>query len=393
MEITEQQWNDLVRRVEAAERKAADAETKASNAETKATTAETKATTAETKATNAETKATNAETKATNAETKATSSDTKAEAATKAANATGGHARVTADAQAQNVLKFNEMGIPYIYTKAPAPPKSPDGGKALPELPAPTSPLMYPEMSDDAKPGFNLGTVDDEFVWIGRDSSHVTVSDHREIVGGNQAVHVNQNRTSGVGGNDSLRVVGNSTTKIDGDANITIEGKKEEKINGPSDLVKFDISKEFTVGAKASYSASISTGITVGASVTKELSAKASLTVGVSTSSTRGYHHSRSSKDKRDDISGRYTVKVKKRCSLLSDLQILLEVGSSQVWLSDTKIILEADDIVLKARKGISGEGKSIDMKSTSADITMRAAGKVEIPKGEVSDKNFVSSG
>ncbi|MFZ3288827.1 MAG: type VI secretion system tip protein TssI/VgrG, partial [Telluria sp.] len=177
----------------------------------------------------------------------------------------------------------------------------------------------------------------DEDKWVGndrrktidRDEITTVKRDRTETVGHDEKITVHNDRTERVDHNENIDIGGNRTEHVGGDDKVNIDGNRIERVM---------LAKEETVGlAKA---------LTIGAAYQTSVAGLMNTTVALTQA---------------EEVGLSKTVIVGQHSLLRAGTEHKIVVGSSVLTISENRIELLADEILIQGRKKVEVHGDDID--------------------------------
>ncbi|MDP3673307.1 MAG: type VI secretion system tip protein TssI/VgrG [Telluria sp.] len=177
----------------------------------------------------------------------------------------------------------------------------------------------------------------DEDKWVGndrrktidRDETTTVKRDRTETVGHDEKITVHNDRTERVDHNENIDIGGNRTEHVGGDDKVNIDGNRTERVM---------LAKEETVGlAKA---------LTIGAAYQTSVGGLMNTTVALTQA---------------EEVGLSKTVIVGQHSLLRAGTEHKIVVGSSVLTISENRIELLADEILIQGRKKVEVHGDDID--------------------------------
>ncbi|MYN29380.1 type VI secretion system Vgr family protein [Duganella levis] len=180
---------------------------------------------------------------------------------------------------------------------------------------------------------------------VEHDESHSVGNNRSKSVGHDEVVDVGHDRTETVKHDEKITIHNNRTEQVNGAEQIAIGQDREEHVGGNEEVVIDGNRKERVVLAKEETIA-LGKSLFVGAAYQTTVIGAMNTTIGMA---------------KFEEVGLSRKVIVGQESSLSAEVQHQITVGSSTLTITPTRIVLEADEILIQGRQKVEVHGDDID--------------------------------
>lgn len=185
----------------------------------------------------------------------------------------------------------------------------------------------------------------DQRIEVEHDESHSVGNDRSKTVGHDETVTVKHDRTETVGHDEKITIHNNRTEQVDGAEKIDIGRDRDEHVGG-NEQVAIDGNRNELVMLAKEETVVLGKSLFVGAAYQATVIGAMNTTVGMA---------------KFEEVGLSRKVIVGQESSLTAEVEHKITVGSSVITITPTRIVLEADEILIQGRKKVEVHGDDID--------------------------------
>ena len=186
----------------------------------------------------------------------------------------------------------------------------------------------------------------DQRIEVEHDESHAVGNDRSKTIDHDETVHVKNDRTETVDHDERITIHNNRTERVDQNETIDIGGDRDETVAGDETLTVHGMQHERVLKAKEE-SILLGKALTVGGAYQVSVGGMMNTTVALAQA---------------EEVGISKTVVVGQTSLLKAAVQHRVQVGSSELIISPSRIEILADEVLIRGRKKVEVHGDDVDI-------------------------------